>query len=112
MQLLRAGSVLGEAGVARALERLNTLVKERGLKSSSARDAVARVALRRRGHFSVDELITDLKTHGSSDVHAATVYRVLPLLVEAGLLQLPQVSSREGARYERSFARQHHDHLI
>ena len=112
MQLLRAGSVLGEAGVARALERLNTLVKERGLKSSSARDAVARVALRRRGHFSVDELITDLKIHGSSDVHAATVYRVLPLLVEAGLLQLTQVSSREGARYERAFERQHHDHLI
>ncbi len=112
MQLLRAGSALDEAGVARALARLNTLVKERGLKSSSARDTVARVALRRRGHFSVDELLTDLKKRGSSDVHAATVYRVLPLLVEAGLLQLTQVSSREGARYERAFERQHHDHLI
>lgn len=112
MRLVSSGPTLDGEGVARALERLNAVVKARGLKSSSARDAVARAALTRRGHFSVDELIADVRTGGSGDVHAATVYRVLPLLVEVGLLQMTLVSNREGARYERAFEREHHDHLI
>lgn len=112
MRLVSHDPPLDEAGIVRALGRLHELVKERGLKSSSTRDAVARAALRRRGHFSVDELLGDLKTHGKAEVHAATVYRVLPLLVDAGLLQMTLVSSRDGARYERSFERERHDHLI
>ena len=104
--------VLDDRGVARALARLNDLVKERGLKSSSTRDAVSRAALRHRGHFSVDELLVELRAKGSGDAHAATVYRILPLLVDAGLLQVTLVSNREGARYERAFEREHHDHLI
>lgn len=112
MRLVNAGRALDDEGIARALGRLQTVVKERGLKSSSTRDAVARAALTRRGHFSVDDLIAQLRTGGAGEVHAATVYRVLPLLVEAGLLQMTLVSNREGARYERAFEREHHDHLI
>jgi Fur family ferric uptake transcriptional regulator len=112
MRLVSLAPALDEAGVARALERLNGVVRARGLKASSTRDAVARAALCRRGHFSVDELIADLRSGGAAEVHAATVYRVLPLLVEAGLLQMTLVSNREGARYERAFEREHHDHLI
>ncbi len=112
MRLVPSEPVLDDAGVARALERLHGVVKSRGLKSSSTRDAVASAALRRRGHFTVDELIAELRVGGTADVHPATVYRVLPLLVESGLLQMTLVSNREGARYERAFERQHHDHLI
>lgn len=101
---------LDDSAIERALERLNELVKKRGLKSSATREAVARAALRRSGHFSVDELVQDLKT--TVGVHPATVYRVLPLLVEAGLLRMTLVSLGEGARYERAFERDHHDHLI
>jgi Fur family ferric uptake transcriptional regulator len=112
MRLVNPGPTLNEAGVERALERLHQVVKSRGLKSSSTRDAVARAALQRRGHFSADELIADLRAGAGADVHAATVYRVIPLLVEAGLIQMTLVSNREGARYERAFEREHHDHLI
>lgn len=103
---------LDEAGLMRALERLGSVVKARGLKASSTRDAVARAALCCRGHFSVDELIAKLRSGGVAEVHSATVYRVLPLLVEAGLLQVALVSNRDGACYERSFEREHHDHII
>ena len=96
---------LDPTGVERALEQLGELVRTRGLKSSSVRDAVARAALARRGHFTVDELIHDLRRKGVEGVHPATVYRVLPLLVEAGLLQAALVSSGDGARYERAFER-------
>ena len=103
---------LDEAAIERALDRLRALVKERGLKASATREAIARAALERGGPFSVDDLVADLRTSRSADAHPATVYRVLPLLVEAGLLQLTLISGREGARYERAFEREHHDHLI
>lgn len=112
MRLVKTGPDLTEEGIARALQRLHTVVKQQGLKASSTRDAVARAALQRRGHFSVDELILELRKTGTDNVHAATVYRVLPLLVQAGLLQVTLVSTRDGARYERAFERRHHDHLI
>jgi Fur family transcriptional regulator, ferric uptake regulator len=112
MQLSRPAPALDKAGIGRALAHLEAYIKSQGLKSSSIRNVVARAALRRRGHFSVDELVSDLQAGGASDVHLATVYRVLPLLVDAGLLRLTEVSSSDGARYERAFERTHHDHLI
>jgi Fur family ferric uptake transcriptional regulator len=103
---------LSEGDLERALERLRELTRARGLRHSSPRDEVARAALRRAGHFSVDDLLGDLRQSGSANAHPATVYRVLPLLVDAGLLQVTLFSRGEGARYERAFERDHHDHLI
>jgi len=42
----------------------------------------------------------------------ATVYRALPLLVDAGLIQPALVSKSDGQRYEVAFEREHHDHLV
>lgn len=112
MRELSQGEDLDDAAVARALERLREVVRARGLKASAVRDAVARAALQRRGHFFVEELVQELKERRVVEAHPATVYRVLPLLVDAGLLQATLVSSGSGARYERAFEREHHDHLI
>ena len=60
----------------------------------------------------MDDLVADLRAGGALDAHTATVYRVLPVLVDAGLLQMTLVSGRDGAHYERAFEREHHDHLI
>jgi Fur family ferric uptake transcriptional regulator len=103
---------LDDAALTRALACLDAAVRARGLKSSTTRAMIARAALRRRDHFSVEELLADLRADGVQNVHAATVYRVLPLLVDAGLLQVTLVSHGESTRYERAFERQHHDHLI
>lgn len=112
MRRLRQPAVLDDAALARALDRLHDVVRERGLKSSAVRDDVARVALRRDGHFSVDDLAKELRDRGIPGAHTATIYRVLPLLVDAGLVQLTLMSTRDVAHYERSFEREHHDHLI
>jgi Fur family ferric uptake transcriptional regulator len=98
--------------VERAVEALRLVVRERGLKASATREAIARAALRRTGHFSAEDLIADLRRDGSEGGQVATVYRVLPLLVEAGLLQVTLLSRRDGTRYERAFEREHHDHLV
>ena len=80
-------SALDSIGVDRALDQLRNVVRAKGLKSSAVRDAVARVALAYDGHFTVEDLVKTLRETGVTDVHPATVYRVLPLLVEAGLIQ-------------------------
>jgi Fur family transcriptional regulator, ferric uptake regulator len=46
------------------------------------------------------------------DAHLATVYRTLPLLIEAGLIHPTLLSSGERRFYEPAFERPHHDHLV
>jgi Fur family ferric uptake transcriptional regulator len=103
---------LDEQGVERGLQQLRAVTHEKGLKNSAVREAVARAALSRTGHFSVEDLAADLKQGGPKKPHSATVYRVLPILVEAGLVQETLVTRGEGTFYERAFEREHHDHLI
>jgi Fur family transcriptional regulator, ferric uptake regulator len=97
---------LDAAGMARALQRLRDHVKQEGLKASDVREAVARVALGIKGHFSVEELLEKLP-----ELHSSTLYRVLPVLIGAGLLQ-EAPGQGDGQRYERAFEREHHDHLL
>ena len=103
---------LDEKGIERGLQQLRSVTHEKGLKNSAVREAVARAALLRTGHFSVEDLAADLKQSGPKKPHSATVYRVLPILVEAGLVQETLVTRGEGTFYERAFEREHHDHLI
>lgn len=112
MKRLDRPARLDAGGVARALARLGGVVQAKGLKSSSVRDAVARAALRYDGHFTAEELATALRARGVANAHPATVYRVLPLLVEAGLIQEALVAAGQSQRYERAFERPHHDHLV
>jgi Ferric uptake regulator family len=94
--------------VARGLERFRAVLRERSLKMSKVRESIARAALMFDGHFSVDELVQTLHERGVRDAHLATVYRAVPLLVEAGLIQPALVSKSDGQRYEASFEREHH----
>jgi Fur family ferric uptake transcriptional regulator len=94
------------------LERFRALLHERSLKMSKVRESIARMALSYRGHFSVDQLVQVLHENGVQEAHVATVYRAVPLMVEAGLIQPALVSKADGQRYEASFERERHDHLV
>jgi Fur family transcriptional regulator, ferric uptake regulator len=107
MRSVKSAPKLDKAGIERAIERLRRLVKERGLKASEVRENIARAALAVDGHFTIDQLMDALP-----GAHTATVYRVIPILVDAGLLQPAPGPSDEGHRYERAFEREHHDHLV
>lgn len=107
MKAVRSAHKLDKAGVERALAHLRQVVKERGLKASEVRENIARAALAVEGHFTIEELMESLP-----DAHTATVYRVIPILVEAGLLQPAPGPTDQGSRYERAFEREHHDHLV
>lgn len=98
--------------IERALGSFRRALKRKRLRFSSVREAIARAALAYDGHFEVNDLMRVLTSANVKDAHLATVYRTLPLLVEAGLIQHALLSSGERRFYERSFERPHHDHLI
>jgi Fur family transcriptional regulator, ferric uptake regulator len=108
----KPGMTLKDDAVARALERFRGVLHQRKLKMSSVREAIAHAVLRYQGHFSVDDLVRELHAHGVHEAHMATVYRALPLLVEAGLIEPALVSKGDGQRYEVTFETEHHDHLV
>jgi Fur family ferric uptake transcriptional regulator len=93
-----------------ALERFERFLAQRDLRLTEARAAIVEAALARQGHYPIDELIADLKARGIRG-SKATVYRTLPLLAEAGILQ-PAIIAGESKAYETTFGQDHHDHLI
>lgn len=107
----RRGATSKEKAIARGLDHLREVLRARQLKMSSVREAIARAALAYEGHFSVDDLVRQLHASGVKEAHVATVYRSLPLMIEAGLIQPALVAKGEGQVYEAAFERERHDHL-
>lgn len=93
-----------------AMDRFHALVRSRSLRMGHVRTTVARAAMTRDGHFDVEDLLRDLSAQGIR-ASRATIYRALPLLVEAGLVR-PTVLSGDRKQYEATFGHEHHDHLI
>jgi Fur family ferric uptake transcriptional regulator len=62
------------------------------------------------GHFSADELYIMMK-NGKSRISRATVYKTLELLASCDLISLRNFGDNM-KRYESSYKRQNHDHLI
>jgi Fur family ferric uptake transcriptional regulator len=93
-----------------ALERFERFLHRKDLRLTEARSAIVEAALARDGHYPLDELIADLKARGIRG-SKATVYRTLPLLAEAGILQ-PAIVAADTKSYETTFGKEHHDHLL
>lgn len=93
-----------------ALDRFERFLHKKDLRLTEARAAIVEAALARQGHYPIEELIADLKARGIRG-SKATVYRTLPLLAEAGILQ-PAIVVADTKSYETTFGREHHDHLL
>ncbi len=92
------------------MERFASLLSRRALRLTAARAAIVEAALGREGHYPIEALVADLRRLGIRG-SKATVYRTLPLLAEAGIVQ-PAVVAGDTRSYETSFGREHHDHLV
>ncbi|BDG02749.1 Fur family transcriptional regulator [Anaeromyxobacter oryzae] len=103
-------TVTAEPRTQEALERFERFLHRKDLRLTEARAAIVEAALARQGHYPIEELIHDLKQRGIRG-SKATVYRTLPLLAEAGILQ-PAIVAGDSKSYETTFGRQHHDHLL
>ena len=98
------------ASMQQALDRFRGFLHDRSLRVTDLREGIIKAALLRSGHFDIDELVADVRAQGV-DASRATVYRALPLLMEAGIIQ-QTISPGERRRYEATVGQEHHDHLV
>ena len=82
----------------------------KGLKLTEPRQLILNAAFELHAHFDAEQLYARIRTV-SSEISLATVYRTLPLLLEAGLIQN---SGRSSARetYEHILGHPQHIHWV
>ncbi len=83
---------------------------EKNLKMTPQRQTILDTLLRKGGHLSSEELYAKVKKIDKS-IGQATIYRTLKLLNESGLVE-PLDFADGVTRYEPSYGKEHHDHLI
>jgi Fur family transcriptional regulator, ferric uptake regulator len=93
-----------------AAEILREFLKKGKNRITPERFEVMDSALEYDGHFGADDLYIIMKNQ-KSRVSRATVYKTLELLVQCDLLSKRNFGENM-TRYESSFKRQSHDHLI
>ena len=85
-------------------------IRGRGCRLTGERLKLIAGIRRQRGHFNVDMLVSCFKKRGLK-VSRDTVYRNLPILLEAGVVAQSFRTSRD-TYYECARSKAHHDHLI
>lgn len=84
-------------------------LKANNLKNTTQRRLLFDTMMAIRSHLTIDQLLAQVQAKVPG-IGYATVYRMLKLMVEAGVLTEHHFDSK--ARYELKHDRQHHDHLI
>jgi len=96
--------------VKEVLKNFHQFIKSKGLKYTPEREEILKEILKIKDHFDVDQLYMQFKKKGSK-ISKASIYRTIPLLVEAGYIQ--EVYQKEGhAYYEVTLNKLPHLHFI
>jgi Fur family transcriptional regulator, ferric uptake regulator len=95
----------------RAREILDQKIEEKKLRRTPERYRILEEIYQRDDHFEVETLLESLVSKNFV-VSRATIYNVLELLVEFGLVTKHQFGNSLSARYEKAFGRKQHSHLI
>ena len=85
-------------------------LEKRGLKLTSPRRYILAAVFSLHEHFNAEELYGKIKSITSS-ISLATVYRTIPLLMEAGLVQ-HAIRSAGRERYEHIYGHPKHIHWL
>jgi len=85
-------------------------LEKKGLKLTSPRKKILEAVFAIHEHFNAEELYGRIKSH-SQGISLATVYRTLPLLLEAGLVQ-HALRSAGRERYEHIYGHPKHIHWL
>jgi Fur family transcriptional regulator, ferric uptake regulator len=94
-----------------ALERFKQYLSKRNLRMTAERLVVLEEVLADTGHFTTSELVARMQQKDIA-TGRSTVYRVIPHLLQAGVIG--EVSAKEGREeqiYENIANQRHHDHL-
>lgn len=93
------------------IARFNAFIAAKGLRKTVQRDAIVAAAFGTTEHYTAEDLLAMARRIEPS-VSRATVYRTLPLLVEAGVLKEMDFG-RDHKVYDPNYNEHpHHNHLI
>ncbi len=91
------------------LEILREYIARRNMRYTPERESIVREIFARHDHFSVEDLYLALRKK-RRQISRASIYRTLPLLIDAGLVA--QVFQDSGQTlYEHTYGHEHHCHL-
>ena len=93
-----------------AISKFQDLLKKKKLKFTQERRILLEEALKEGQHFDADDWYAELRMRGLK-IARDTVFRSIPLLLEAGILQ-KSVGQGRGEYFESPGARGHHDHIV
>ncbi len=85
-------------------------LKEKSLKITNQRLLVAEKIFSSHNHFTAEGLLDELKD-SKDRISKATIYRILSIMVEAGLLEEHDFG-KDYKYYEHIIGHEHHDHII
>jgi len=85
-------------------------LKRAGLKTTSQRMTLAEKIFQIHHHFTVESLMDELRDK-KREISKATIYRILSIMVEAGLLAEHNFG-QDSKYYEHIIGHEHHDHII
>ena len=91
-------------------KKFREYLKKKNLKSTPERMAVLKEVLSEDGHFDADQLFERIQRYNKS-ASRATIYRVLPLLVDAGFVA-ETLRCQGRVSYERVYGTDRHDHMV
>ncbi len=91
-------------------ERFNEFLKTKGLKLTNQRSIILDYIFLTHDHFNADNLIYEIQNI-NYEVSRATVYRTIPLLLEAGLIK-NSTKSKDKEYYEHVYGHPKHFHII
>jgi Fur family ferric uptake transcriptional regulator len=93
-----------------AKAQLKNYLSSQELKFTNQRWAIAKIILETGGHLNAKQLLAHVKVKYSS-IGAATVYRSIKVLCDAGLLEESYQDSKGAHLYELP-NEEHHDHIV
>ncbi len=98
-------------GSSATVGQLERFLRSRGLRLTRCRKLAVEAVEACGAHFGIEDLKAAARAKGLR-VHRATLYRTVPLLVEAGILRKVSASGGDRGEYEKGLGRGHHDHLL
>ena len=96
-------------GIEKEMAFFQRRLKERSLKLTAPRKAIAEEVLSRHDHFTAEDLFRTLRRKGKR-VARATIYRTITMMVETGIIESHDFGYGFH-QYEHIVGHPHHDHF-
>ncbi len=93
------------------LLKFRNMIKSLGLNNSIQKEYVLKLLFESESHLSADEIQQIIKKEEKVNIGIATVYRILNLFEEMGIVSAITIQGMDSKMYELSL-KAHHDHLI